>query len=52
MGRLRDVNKDTMKAFFVTKTDHLSTSDFVFALGNILSMNNTVKLQSLSVPII
>jgi hypothetical protein len=52
MGRLKAVNKDTMKAFVVTKTDHLSTSDFVFTLGNILSLINTVKLQSLSIPII
>jgi hypothetical protein len=51
MGRLRDANKETIKAFMITKTDHLSTSDFVFALGSILSLMNTVKLQALAIPV-
>ena len=51
MARLRDNNKNTMKAFVVDKTDHLSVSDFVFTFGNMFKMSKTVRLQQYAKPI-
>lgn len=45
MGRLREANASTVKAFMVKKTDHLSTSDFAFTFGNMLKLNKMVSLQ-------
>ena len=45
MNRIRQPNISTMKAVMVKKTDHVSTSDFSFVLGNIMKIMQTVKLQ-------
>jgi hypothetical protein len=36
MGSLREKNKNTLKAFVVKNTDHLSYCDFAFAMGGLL----------------
>jgi hypothetical protein len=52
MARLRSTNSKTLKAFIVKKTDHISTSDFSFVLGNILKVMETIKLQEHTVSVL
>ena len=35
----------TMKAVIVKNTDHISTSDFAFVMGNIMKLVSIVRLQ-------
>ena len=52
MGRLRESNNSTLKAFVVKKTDHISTSDFAFTFGNIMKLLKTINLQEYTIPIL
>ena len=45
MNRLRESNLDTLKAVIVKNTDHISTSDFAFAMGNIMKIVGIIKYQ-------
>lgn len=52
LNRLKQNNSQTIKPFLITKTDHLSISDFVFTFGNFFKLSKTVKLQEYAKPII
>lgn len=45
LKRLKDNNKQTMKAFMIEKTDHLCVSDFVFTFGSMFKLLKTVRMQ-------
>ena len=52
MNRIREANIDTVKALIVKKTDHISTSDFAFAMGNVMKIVDIIKLQEHTVPVL
>jgi hypothetical protein len=52
MNRIREANKDSVKAFMMAKTDHISVSDFAFVLGTIMKIDNSIKLQEHTVPVL
>lgn len=52
LNDIKQANSETMKAFMITKTDHLAVTDFVFAFGSIFSLMKIVKLQKYAKPIL